>query len=306
MTTEPDTTKPTLNFGSKPLTQPPAPPRPWLDWIGPLVVCLALLLMAALRGWQATEPFQMAVRWLSIAIIVAAAWVCPPRMALTACLLALVAWSAIEIQTAQRAPWWPGHLVRLLVAMGLVLWLIRVHDQLTTARRLARIDSLTKLPNRQALIESLEAEIGRSRRFGRPFSVAVLDCDGFKQINDQKGHLAGDEVLRRIGETLREQSRPFDCAGRWGGDEFLLVLSEMDRDDAELAAERLRAALRHHVERDHPTVTISLGVVTVVSAHQVQWQDCVRLADEAMYAAKRTGRDQTRFSIVGANWTSES
>ena len=125
----------------------------------------------------------------------------------------------------------------------------------------------------------------------------MLDCDGFKQINDLKGHLAGDELLRRVSEALRQNTRPFDCAGRWGGDEFLIVLSEVDHDDAQMIAERLRATMRHDVERDHPSLTFSLGVVTVLNA-PAEWQECLRRADEAMYTAKSLGPDQTRFEIL--------
>jgi len=194
----------------------------------------------------------------------------------------------------------PGQLVRLAVSLGLVIWLSRLRDRLVEAQRLARIDSLTGLPNRQALIDSLQAELSRSRRFARPFSLAMLDWDGFKKINDQQGHLVGDEVLRRVGVSLREHTRPFDCAGRWGGDEFLVVLSEVDGEDAKLIAERLRASIRHYVERDFPSLAFSLGVVTFQNA-ELDWPSCVARADATMYAAKRQGRDQTRFEIFHLN-----
>jgi diguanylate cyclase (GGDEF)-like protein len=191
----------------------------------------------------------------------------------------------------------PGQLIRLVVAVWMVAWIARLRERLAQAHRLARLDSLTGLPNRQALVEALDAELSRTRRFGRPFTVALLDCDGFKGINDRGGHLAGDEVLRRIGFALRQQTRRYDCVGRLGGDEFLLVLSEVDRDDAALIAERLRAALRHFVEREYPSLTFSLGVVTFRSA-DLHWEECIRRADDAMYAAKRQGPDQTRFEVI--------
>ena len=267
------------------------------QWLAPLAVCLSLAVLTLLRGPDSTGQLHLAAWWLLIAVLAAAAWACPARFAVTTSLVVLVWWSWIEFRTSHGTDWLTGNLTRLIVATGLVVWLVRLKDQLATARRLARVDSLTGLPNRQAIIEALQAELGRAKRFGRPFSLALLDCDGFKQINDLQGHLAGDTVLQRIGESLRRQTRPFDCAGRWGGDEFLIVLSEVDHDDAQLIAERLRAAMRHNVERDHSSLTFSLGVVTIRHA-DLDWRECVRQADEAMYAAKRLGPDQTRFEVV--------
>lgn len=266
-------------------------------WLAPVAVCLSLVVLTLLHGPDPTGQLHSVMQWLLIAVLATAAWTCSARFAVTASLIVVVLWSGMATRTSSGLVGLPGHLIRLIVVMGLVAWLARLKGQLADAQRSARVDSLTGLPNRQALIEALNAELSRAKRFGRPFTLALLDCDGFKQINDLRGHLAGDEVLRRIGESLRRQTRPYDCAGRWGGDEFLIVLSEVDHHDAPLIAERLRAALRHDVERDHPSLTFSLGVVTLRSA-DLNWQECVRQADEAMYAAKRLGRDQTRFEVA--------
>ena len=199
-------------------------------WLPHLAISVLLVVLFLYRGSVPTGQLDLTVQWLLVAVVVVSAWICSPRVATTGCLVALATWSWMEIQTPHWMEWLPGQLVRLVVAMGLLAWLLRLREQLTAAKQLARVDGLTGLPNRQALIEALEAELSRAKRFGRPFSLALLDCDGFKQINDLRGHLAGDEVLRRIGESLRQNTRPFDCAGRWGGDEFLIVMSEVDCD----------------------------------------------------------------------------
>ncbi len=271
----------------------------WKGWLSSIGVCVALIVLGLIGGSDASGRFEMAVRWLSIAVLVGSAWICPPRFTIISSLLAFVTWSWIEVRASDWSDWLPGHLVRLIVAIGLVACIVRLRRQLSAAQRLARVDSLTGLPNRQALIEALEAELSRSKRFGRPFSLAILDCDGFKQINDAMGHLVGDDVLRRIAESLRNQTRRYDCAGRWGGDEFLIVLSELDQDGAHLVAERIRAAMRHDVEREHPSLTFSMGVITIRDPDQ-DWECYVRRADEAMYTAKRIGRDQTCFDIIEA------
>lgn len=275
--------------------------RPHAEQLARSVLLISgLMLVITCRLCDPTERHTQSVTWFLIALSAVAGWSCPRLLAVGAMLGTLVVWCWIE--AAATADWvllLPGQFLRIVVALWLVMWMSRVRERLEQAHRLARLDSLTGLPNRQALVEALDAELSRTRRFGRPFTVALLDCDGFKGINDHDGHLAGDEVLRCIGHALRQHTRRYDCVGRLGGDEFLLVLSDVGRDDASLIAERLRAALRHFVEHEHPTLTFSLGVVTFHSA-DLNWEECVQLADDAMYAAKRHGPDQTRFEVVEA------
>jgi diguanylate cyclase (GGDEF)-like protein len=259
-----------------------------------------LTLVTACRLGDTTGRATLPATWLFAALLLLTGWSCSRKTALGLALMSLSVWSWIE---ATRAAVWtellPGQFMRCAVVLWLVVWTSRLRERLTCAHRLARIDSLTELPNRQALVEALEAELSRTRRFGHPFTVALLDCDGFKGINDRSGHLAGDDVLRRIGVALRQHTRHYDCVGRLGGDEFLLVLSEVNGEEAVLVAERMRAALRHFVEREYPMLTFSLGVVTFRTAN-LDWEECVQQADEAMYAAKRQGPDQTHFEVVDA------
>ena len=266
----------------------------------PALLIVGLMLVTACRLGDVTGRITLPATWLLVALFLVAGWTCSRQMALGATLIALLVWCRIEATAA--ANWTQlllGQGMRFVVALWLVAWMSRLRERLTEAYRLARLDSLTGLPNRQALVEALDAELSRTRRFGRPFTVALLDCDGFKGINDRGGHLAGDEVLRHIGLALRQLTRRYDCVGRLGGDEFLLILSEVDREEAALIVERLRTALRHFVEREYPVLTFSLGVVTFRTA-DLDWEDCVQRADDAMYAAKRQGPDQTRFEVADA------
>lgn len=274
----------------------------WRSLLGPAAVVAALVLVTIFRGLEGGSQFHHASRWLLVALLAGMGWFCLRGFAVGVSLCTLGVWSWMESRTQRWSELAPGQLVRLVVALGLVFWLSRLRERLLEAQRLARIDSLTGLPNRQALIEALESELSRAKRFGRPFSLALLDCDGFKEINDRAGHLTGDDVLRRIGTSLRQNTRPFDCAGRWGGDEFLIVLSEVDAEDAKLITERLRAEMRHHVERDFPSLAFSLGVVTFHTP-DLDWPSCVERADAAMYTAKRAGRDQTRFEVADGSVT---
>jgi len=275
-------------------------------WILPILIVVSLLVLLMSGRPDGSGQIPLMVRWLVAAVLAIGAWNCPPRPVMAISLIAVLAWSWIEIDAQKSYDNLPGHLVRLIVTMVMIAWVLRTRNQITIAKQLARIDHLTGLPNRQALIEAIERELSRAKRFGRPFSLAMMDCDGFKQLNDQRGHLAGDDALVLIGQSLRQNVRPFDCAGRWGGDEFLIVLSEVDYEDAQVIAERLRASMRHFVERGLPSLTFSLGIL-IVRQPELGWQECVRQADQAMYDAKRTGPDQTRFVIApSAHQTSQS
>ncbi len=156
-------------------------------------------------------------------------------------------------------------------------------------------DGLTGLASRYSLEQCLEAEHQRYLRFSRPYSVIVLDLDDFKHVNDSCGHTAGDEVLKECGQLLNSHSRITDTVGRWGGDEFVLVLSETDLEAAEALARRiLPDAASHCWSVDHP-VFLSIGVASVREG--VGWQDVFAEADSALYKAKKQGK---RCVVVAA------
>jgi diguanylate cyclase (GGDEF)-like protein/PAS domain S-box-containing protein len=160
----------------------------------------------------------------------------------------------------------------------------------------ASIDSLTGVLTRRALFDRLSAEFERARRYGSPLSVCVLDLDHFKQINDRHGHVMGDALLRRLGQLLKKSLRNADCAGRFGGDEFVMVLPECDYDAAKQTAERLLELLAREGAVALPDgkslkLKASLGV-TELSTDITDVAMLVARADASLYRAKRTGRNR--------------
>jgi diguanylate cyclase (GGDEF)-like protein len=155
----------------------------------------------------------------------------------------------------------------------------------------SRLDPLTGLFNRRELVRRIELELARVRR-GRCAAIAMIDLDGFKRVNDERGHVAGDELLRQIATALAASTRETDSAGRYGGDEFVVVLPDADAEQARLAAERLIAAVREAArayDAERP-VTASAGVALARESDGVF--DLVRRADERAYRAKQAGGDR--------------
>ena len=167
---------------------------------------------------------------------------------------------------------------------------------LATAREEATTDRLTGIPSRQALLANLFTETDRARRYARPLSVAFLDIDHFKAVNDTYGHGFGDVVLRGVAQTIQGAIRLTDTFGRYGGEEFMLLMTETDADDGAQLAEKLRhlVASQSYQVPGGPkiSVTISIGVAGGVGS-RLQVDSLVRDADGAMYTAKALGRNQT-------------
>lgn len=226
-------------------------------------------------------------------------------------------------------PWWrTGAFYLLCAAMVItgswlmVRWRMRLvvarHEQLEALvgmrtrelqasqeqlRELALKDALTGVWNRRAMMEALEAELARCRREARPLALVLVDADHFKRINDEHGHLAGDAVLREIAQRLQASTRSYDRVGRYGGEEFLLLLPGLDtRQDAD----RDRIAEFHRVIAAQPfvlpsgqllSVTCSFGVAQATFDAGADSAQLIGRADQALYRAKQAGRNRVEHAV---------
>ncbi len=163
------------------------------------------------------------------------------------------------------------------------------------ARQQANTDALTGLANRRSAMQALDREIMRARHSGDPLALLVFDVDHFKAVNDTHGHTQGDLVLTEIGRIIRQQKRDGQFAARVGGEEFLMILPGTNGRAASAAAERLRLAIDHGTRSsDAPSVTVSVGHAALVPGDTSL--TLFARADEALYAAKRGGRNQVRLA----------
>ncbi len=166
--------------------------------------------------------------------------------------------------------------------------------------RLARVDSLTGLLNRRSLDEILPSEIGRHSRYGGVFSLIILDLDSFKSLNDNYGHLAGDELLRQIGIIMKNSLRESDRAFRYGGDEFAILLPQTTMDEAFKVAERIRQQTFAKIVIGSTPISISLGLASWPTDGVVA-NEILSSADVALYQAKHLGGNRSVCSPINLN-----
>jgi diguanylate cyclase (GGDEF)-like protein len=185
------------------------------------------------------------------------------------------------------------------------LRLLDLEDNLVQAREAMRFkathDTLTGVWNRGAILETLDRETGRSRREGLSLGVLIADLDHFKSVNDTYGHLAGDAVLRQVTKRLQTDVRPYDAVGRYGGEEFLVLLPGCNSSDTREKAERLREAIfRESIQTPAGIlkVTMSIGAVSTSDWPQDTSNQILQMADSALYRAKAEGRN--RIVMAGA------
>jgi two-component system cell cycle response regulator len=179
----------------------------------------------------------------------------------------------------------------------------RLNESLAREEALATRDSLTGLPNRRALSDHARVELSRAARARTTVGLILMDLDHFKRINDQYGHAAGDEALRRVAEVFQRNKRDYDFTGRWGGEEFLVVLPSTSLEQSAMVAERIRKSLetmKLDLGGPEPVeLRASLGVVCAPPVTPpVDFEDLLRQADSALYRAKADGRN--RVWVQGA------
>lgn len=267
-------------------------PRPHAAWWLPLLALGVLL--------AATRP---ASEGGALPAIQHNVWLQYPRgtalagMAVTACISAAVLVSLIQ-GSPSPADWAliaaaGSMLVLSSLTVGVSAMMFQTHifvlvRRVSVLSRLSQTDPLTRIANRRSTDERLAAEIQRAARFGHPLSIALIDVDDFKLVNDTYGHPVGDAVLQRLASLLVRELRTIDVAGRYGGEEFLVVLPETDAGGASIALERILEAVRGDRQL---SITVSAGISEFETNGRAA-SDLLDAADRALYQAKRSGKNR--------------
>jgi diguanylate cyclase (GGDEF)-like protein/putative nucleotidyltransferase with HDIG domain len=265
----------------------------WLVRVNPSLSILATSLAVYFSGsatsafalfyvWPAVFAFYFFTRLEAVCTVVFAA-------ANYAAVIAIVQGFGSESGASQHLVLVAGTLA--VVGGSLIGLRERVSTLITRIAETARTDPLTGLRSRRGLQEDLAGELERARLGGRNVSLLLADLDHFKRINDRFGQEAGDRVLRRTAALITQIKRTLDVPARTGGEEFALLMPEMDKHGAYMVAERLLRRVRETFDGDRAPLTISIGVVSYPDDARAS-DDMLQLADEALYAAKTLGRDR--------------
>ena len=268
----------------------------------PAFIFTASLLLVALLGvldYLNGPDFSLLI-FYAVPVFVAA-WYAGRREGFLVCAASGLAWLAVAYSTSEHfsspfvAYWNAGVRLGFIVLLAHVVAAFK--NSLAHEREMARTDYLTGAFNGRSFGETAAAEIARARRHAHPFSVAYIDVDDFKQINDRQGHSAGDRLLKTVADGLRHNVRDIDTVARMGGDEFAVLMPETDARAAQVAMRRTRRRLLEETRRAGWPVTISVGVVTFDHAPD-SVDDLLRAADDVMYSAKRNGKNALRHTTA--------
>jgi len=188
-------------------------------------------------------------------------------------------------------------LMRLMLFLIVIYMVWRLKEALEHETELSRTDPLTGAVNRRYFRELADTEIWRAGRYGHPFSLAYLDLDRFKEVNDMLGHSAGDRVLRLVVKTMEHGTRSNDVVARLGGDEFAVLLPETGADQAKGAIDHLQSALLAVMDEHDWPVTFSIGLATF-DEPPASVNDMIKVADKLMYSVKDTTKNAIKSSVV--------
>lgn len=223
-------------------------------------------------------------------------WFIGFRVGLFVSLMSAVVWLIADLLAAR-----PFSSVFVLywnafVRFGSFLIVALLQNSLKNEQLHARVDSLTGIGNRRHFFRVANAELDRARRYNRPFTVAYLDIDNFKTVNDTFGHSAGDAFLKAVSDTIKSNIRSTDTAARLGGDEFALFLPETENKAAREFIQKLNKRLLYVMKEKQMTLTFSFGVVTFVSPPD-SVDNMLKKVDGLMYSSKKSGKNKIQYGV---------
>ncbi|MEO8215270.1 MAG: GGDEF domain-containing protein, partial [Myxococcales bacterium] len=270
------------------LRSPVSESRPWLVFVLTLVAIAAIGWVDVLTG----PEFGMSL-FLAVPVFIAADRA-GPRFGAMAAAAGVGAWVAASVMAAPVLPRMSLIAWNASVRAGLFAALValsHMRQRLRIEQASASTDALTGIANRRALNEVFARERSRVLRSKRPLTLAYLDCDNFKAINDRFGHATGNDLLRTVASVLASSVRSVDLVARIGGDEFAILLVEAEARPAREILERIRMALRSAVAKRGWPVTFSIGAVTTAEPPDT-CDEALQQSDLLMYRAKRNGKDR--------------
>jgi diguanylate cyclase (GGDEF)-like protein len=263
------------------------------------VIVLSMTALIGVADYLTGSALALSIFYL--VPISLAAWFVGKRAGIVTAALCAVVWLATLVANVHAYSNTLVHIWNLILGVGLfvgvLVMLSTLRDALDHERELARTDSLTGAANSRAFAERARFELKRAARYNHPFSLAYIDVDNFKVVNDRFGHGAGDDLLRAVAETLNANVRPTDTVARLGGDEFALLFIEAGYKEAQAAIRRVQKALAETARESGWPVTFSIGMVTCEDPVE-SVESLVKMADTLMYAVKRGSKNGLRHELL--------
>lgn len=221
-------------------------------------------------------------------------WFAGTRLGVAASIASALAWYIADIASGHVYPSLAIHYwntsIRISFFFIVLALLATLKTALRRAEELSRIDYLTGALNGRFFLDLAQREIDRSRRYKHHFTVAYIDLDNFKMVNDQFGHNTGDEVLRVVVSTAKKQLRSTDIIARLGGDEFALLLPETGQEGARIVISKIQRSLLSEMQKKGWPVTFSIGVLTCIEMPSTP-DELIKMADVLMYSVKNNGKN---------------
>jgi len=262
------------------------------------VISLGLVLVIGIGDlYTGTEISTSIFYVMPVAI---ASWYGNRNVGIVLSIIAALVWLATEIGGGREYPYTAIYIWNMLVRLGLfliiALLLRNFKDLLITEETAADTDYLTGALNTRGFYERMQQEIDRSARTHKPFTVAYIDLDNFKVVNDSLGHAISDELLISVVKILDDNLRKIDVLARLGGDEFAILFIETNNEDVKSAFTHVHRYLRENMQKNNWPVTFSVGIVTFETPPLTS-HHALNIADEVMYLVKRYHKDSVVYQI---------
>lgn len=264
-----------------------------------LLISCALIALVGFIDFRTGYELSFALLYLVPVALVA--WYVNVKYGVVISFISAATWQTVNLMAGEVhlnliAPYW-NTTTRLGFFIVVTFLLSRLKIALEREKALSRTDYLTGVANNRSFYETAAMELNRSRRYRHPLTVAYLDLDNFKDVNDSFGHTVGDEALQVVAKTILRHTRATDVVARLGGDEFAVLLPETDYNAARGVISRIHEVLLSEMEKNRWSVTFSIGVLTYVSPPE-EVDELIRVVDNLMYEVKKNGKNRIEYKVV--------